>query len=230
MPIAVVCPSCSTRMNAPDTAAGRRTKCPKCGSAIVVPGPVPKAPAPGPARPELPIIVSSYIRKNLMPGEYLVGLTRPHWMVVVVPGSFAIFGLILGFVGILMGVPFDGSSKEVAFMTIGIMIAAAGVAMVLVGLILGLLGLVKRLTTEFSCTDRRLLIKSGLITTRLAEMPLTKIEDLLIEQGLFGKLFGYGTVVFKGSGGTVRVCKHIEAPFAFYKLIQEQVALAQKHK
>jgi hypothetical protein len=39
MPIAVVCPSCAAKMRAPDSAAGRKTKCPKCGTTLVVPKP-----------------------------------------------------------------------------------------------------------------------------------------------------------------------------------------------
>jgi uncharacterized membrane protein YdbT with pleckstrin-like domain len=88
---------------------------------------------------------------------------------------------------------------------------------------------IERLTTEFSCTDRRILIKSGLLTTQLREMPLGKVEALLMQQGVFGKLFGYGTLVFKGSGGTRRSCRNMESPFEFYKKVQEQVAAAQKH-
>ncbi len=39
MPIQVTCPSCSSRFNAPDAAAGKRTKCPKCGGVIEIPAP-----------------------------------------------------------------------------------------------------------------------------------------------------------------------------------------------
>lgn len=37
MPIAIQCPKCSARMNAPDAAAGKRVACPKCKSPLVVP-------------------------------------------------------------------------------------------------------------------------------------------------------------------------------------------------
>src|SRR5581483_5741728 len=37
MPIVITCPSCSTTLKAPDTAAGKKVKCPKCTSAISVP-------------------------------------------------------------------------------------------------------------------------------------------------------------------------------------------------
>lgn len=39
MPISVVCPSCATKLRAPDNMAGRKAKCPKCGTAVVVPSP-----------------------------------------------------------------------------------------------------------------------------------------------------------------------------------------------
>jgi hypothetical protein len=39
LPIAVTCPTCKARTKAPDAAAGRKAKCPKCGSAVPVPTP-----------------------------------------------------------------------------------------------------------------------------------------------------------------------------------------------
>jgi hypothetical protein len=38
MPIAVTCPGCSVNMKAPDAAAGKKVKCPKCQALITVPG------------------------------------------------------------------------------------------------------------------------------------------------------------------------------------------------
>jgi hypothetical protein len=39
MPISVFC-QCGAKLNAPDSAAGKRVKCPKCGAALTVPAPV----------------------------------------------------------------------------------------------------------------------------------------------------------------------------------------------
>jgi hypothetical protein len=41
MPIAVTCPGCSTRMQVPDTVAGKMIKCPKCQGIVAVPAPAP---------------------------------------------------------------------------------------------------------------------------------------------------------------------------------------------
>ena len=44
MSIAVVCSQCSAKLNAPDSAAGKKVKCPKCQGVIAVPEPLPLAP------------------------------------------------------------------------------------------------------------------------------------------------------------------------------------------
>ena len=41
MAIQVTCPSCKSKFNAPDAAAGKRTKCPKCAGVIQIPMPAP---------------------------------------------------------------------------------------------------------------------------------------------------------------------------------------------
>jgi len=56
MPIPVVCPSCATKLRAPDNMAGRKTRCPKCGTEVVVASPVHEAPEPARAEP-LPQLV-----------------------------------------------------------------------------------------------------------------------------------------------------------------------------
>jgi len=118
---------------------------------------------------ELPIILSSYIQANLMPGERLIAITRVHPMVLVVPGVLSVLGLILGLIGLAAG------NGAIVFLAVpGIFAAVTGGFVVLAMFI-------ERLTTEFSCTDRRILIKSGLLTTQLREMPLGKVEALFME-------------------------------------------------
>ncbi|MGI8982420.1 MAG: GYF domain-containing protein [Pirellulaceae bacterium] len=48
MPLQVVCPTCNAKLRAPDTAAGKKTKCPKCQAVISVPADAPQAPAASP--------------------------------------------------------------------------------------------------------------------------------------------------------------------------------------
>lgn len=43
MPISTACPGCGQTIAAPDTAAGHKAKCPKCGGVIQIPSPSPAA-------------------------------------------------------------------------------------------------------------------------------------------------------------------------------------------
>jgi hypothetical protein len=48
MPLQVVCPACNAKLKAPDTAAGKKTKCPKCQAVVTVPVDAPQAPTGSP--------------------------------------------------------------------------------------------------------------------------------------------------------------------------------------
>jgi|GEM_PF-6883671 len=53
MPIRLTCSACNKPMQAPDTAAGKRVKCPNCQAVVSVPAAAPAAPPPS-ARPAAP--------------------------------------------------------------------------------------------------------------------------------------------------------------------------------
>jgi hypothetical protein len=46
MPIVVTCPKCPTKLSAPDSAAGKQVRCPKCGAAAPVPALIPAEEVP----------------------------------------------------------------------------------------------------------------------------------------------------------------------------------------
>jgi hypothetical protein len=55
---------------------------------------------------------------------------------------------------------------------------------------------------EWLLTSRRVIIKVGLISRRTIEMNLERIESIGVDQGIFGRIFGYGTITMIGTGGT----------------------------
>ncbi len=59
MPIPITCPGCSARMNAPDAAAGKKVKCPKCQTVLAVPAPVADVPAFEVVEDESPVEAST---------------------------------------------------------------------------------------------------------------------------------------------------------------------------
>jgi hypothetical protein len=49
-------------------------------------------------------------------------------------------------------------------------------------------------------TDRRLLLVTGLLTRRVAMMPMRKVTDMTYERSPTGLLLGYGTFVLESAG------------------------------
>ena len=76
-------------------------------------------------------------------------------------------------------------------------------------------------TSEFAITNKRIIIKVGLISRHTLEMNLSKIESVNIIQSILGRMLGYGTIVVIGTGGTKEPFAGISDPMAFRKKFQE---------
>lgn len=85
----------------------------------------------------------------------------------------------------------------------------------LIGLPLLLFAHAKRKTTEMAVTNRRVILKRGVLSCVTFEMPLSKVENVSIHQGLIGRVLNYGTVAIGGSGGTKAWISGIVSPAAF---------------
>lgn len=81
--------------------------------------------------------------------------------------------------------------------------------------------LIDRLCSEFAITDRRVLIKLGLMSRRTFEMNLSKIESVNVDQSLLGRMLGYGTITIIGTGGTKETFGDIAAPIEFRRQFQQ---------
>jgi uncharacterized membrane protein YdbT with pleckstrin-like domain len=78
--------------------------------------------------------------------------------------------------------------------------------------------------TEFVLTDQRLSIKSGLVSRRSLEILLNKIEGVEVQQGLIGRLLGFGSLILNGVGGTHEPFDGVRAPQAFRRVVQRQIS------
>jgi len=65
---------------------------------------------------------------------------------------------------------------------------------VIVGIPSLLSRLIAMFTTELGFTNKNFFGKVGLINTKVLNSPLNKINNVSVQSGLFGKLFGYGSV------------------------------------
>ena len=87
-----------------------------------------------------------------------------------------------------------------------------------------LIPFIERLTSEFAITNKRIIIKVGLISRRTLEMNLGKVESINVDQSIMGRILGYGTINIIGTGGTKELFADISSPLDFRKQYQEAAA------
>ena len=80
---------------------------------------------------------------------------------------------------------------------------------------------VQQATSEFAITDKRIIIKIGLIARRTLEMNLNKIETVNVDQSILGRILGFGKITVIGTGGTREVFNNIAKPMKFRKAFQQ---------
>ncbi|MCX7679812.1 MAG: PH domain-containing protein [Spirochaetes bacterium] len=145
----------------------------------------------------------SYIDQNLMPGEQVIYRAKLHW-VLFVPGALVfILGLLLLAVSGTVG---------------GIVIALA-----VIDLIIAYLNYTK---SEMVVTNKRVMIKVGIIRRHSLETLLKKVESIKVDQPIIGRMLGYGTIVVSGTGGTPEPFHRIANPLEFRKQVNEQIEKA----
>jgi uncharacterized membrane protein YdbT with pleckstrin-like domain len=74
---------------------------------------------------------------------------------------------------------------------------------------------IQQLTDEFVITNRRVIIKKGLIKIWTFEMGLNKIETVFVNQSVMGRILNYGTITVVGNGGTREQFDCIQHPLRF---------------
>ena len=75
--------------------------------------------------------------------------------------------------------------------------------------------LIDYLTSEFAITNKRVIIKLGLISIHTLEMNLSKVESITVDQNPMARIFGYGSITIIGTGGTRELFHNIANPMEF---------------
>lgn len=81
--------------------------------------------------------------------------------------------------------------------------------------------LIDKWTSEFAITNKRVIVKTGLIRRRTIELNLSKIESVNVNQSVLGRIFGFGSIQIVGTGGTKEIFPNINKPLSFRKKFQE---------
>ncbi len=144
-----------------------------------------------------------YIDNNLLSGETVFFRTHLHWKVFLLPGLLFLAGLALTAGAIYQGLD--------PYLSLLILVIPIGVLFQ---------SYLTWRCSEFAVTDKRVLIKTGIVSRHTLETILTKVENIGVEQTLWGRLFNFGTLYVTGTGSTRETFPGIHAPLEFRKAIE----------
>ena len=64
---------------------------------------------------------------------------------------------------------------------------------------------ISRATTEMAYTNKRIILKTGIISRDTDEIRIDRIESVDIKQSIFGRMLGFGTIYVTGTGAKIIV-------------------------
>ncbi len=98
-----------------------------------------------------------------------------------------------------------------------------------IGLFFFLLAYLHWKTTELAITNKKVIAKFGFISRTTVEILVPRIESVQVHQGIFGRIFNYGTIILSGVGTSQAPIPRISDPLRFrqeFLQLQEQLAKA----
>jgi membrane protein YdbS with pleckstrin-like domain len=145
-----------------------------------------------------------------MSGEAVVKETRLHQIIYLPAATLLAVAILLFAVVHAQG---DAASKEYIFPQV----------LTALALVAAIPPFVRRSSSEFVVTNKRVLVKTGFVRRHSTEILLRQVEGITVDQGILGRMLGFGTIVVEGTGSDRTPYKGIASPMEFRLAVQEQI-------
>jgi uncharacterized membrane protein YdbT with pleckstrin-like domain len=145
----------------------------------------------------------NYIETNLQPGEEIKYVAKLHFFLFVQPVVLLLLGWWL-------------CGSEAGVLHYG------GIFLLFIGMVSLIQRLLVKIGSAYAVTNKRVVLKTGVISRRAVDLVLAKCEGLHINQSILGRIFGFGTITVT-TGGVTSSYPYIANPLAFRREINMQI-------
>lgn len=145
----------------------------------------------------------TYIERNLLDDERIIYLTRPHWIIFAPPLICSVLAIV--------------------FLLLPAFLMVIGLLALATAFFMWISAIITYISSEFGLTNRRVMVKTGFIRRYSLELLLPRVESILVDQTILGRLFGYGTIIICGTGGSRDPFRNIDDPITFRHQVQAQL-------
>lgn len=129
----------------------------------------------------------SYPKKLLSDDEVVVLETHPHWKTLVLP--IVVLLAVFGVTGFLLSVVDDTVGRQV--------IVVVSVVLVLWWVLVPFL---RWRTTLFVITNKRVVVRSGILSRTGRDIPLNRVNDVTFTHNLLERILRCGTLLVESAG------------------------------
>lgn len=137
----------------------------------------------------------AYPQKLLASNETVEFELRPHWRALIFPVLWLL--IIVGVASFLIAKLGDVWGSTTAALPVSRwVVVAVGVFLVV---FLFVRPLIAWLTTQYVFTNRRIIVRTGFITRKGRDMPLSKVNDVMFEHSVLERMFNCGRLVIESA-------------------------------
>lgn len=130
----------------------------------------------------------AYPEKLLTDGEQVVYDMRPHWKMLGLPA--------LALVGVVFVASYALSAMPAGWDPARWVVVGLGLVLLLLWVVVPL---VRWATTQYVITNRRVIVRSGVVARQGRDMPLARVNDVHFSYGVVDRLLGCGTLVVESA-------------------------------
>jgi uncharacterized membrane protein YdbT with pleckstrin-like domain len=130
-------------------------------------------------------------KNSLTEDEKIVLEFHPHWSTLVATIFWAVVAIAVAGV-VIFFIP-DGGAQTL----IRLIVAAVGVLAVIV---VGFLPFLRWVTTSYTLTNRRFVMRHGILSRSGRDIPLIRVNDVSFQHNLVERVLGTGTLVVESGG------------------------------
>ncbi len=164
----------------------------------------------------------AYIDELLGRGEQILSVARQHVFVLI--GHVLMESIVIGLL-IAAAVVSNRAFRPgpmMANMPASTFVPLACAILGLFVLISGLLDFLRWNTEQYIVTDRRVIQVRGILSKRVIDSSLSKINDIQLKQSILGRMFNFGTVeILTVSEESASVMDRIAEPLEFKRIMLE---------
>jgi Bacterial PH domain/Short C-terminal domain len=150
----------------------------------------------------------SYVDGLLSTGERVMHREKQHWFVVLWGARYAILAVIVAVILLILRGSVSQPTQDI--------LNYAGIALFVGGVALLIWVVLRYLNQEYILTNRRVIAVEGVLNKRVTDSSLEKINDAMLTQSIFGRIFGFGDLeVLTASEAGISLFRMLINPMGF---------------